>query len=105
MPISFGRNVLGETFWPVLFLEPHFESGAGCWAGLATGRAGLGWWAGWVGNPVSEIGLFANETEIGLFENGKVCLHRINELPDGQQQQAISIYFFHEGLGSWGYRV
>ena len=33
MPISFDR-VLGETFWAVFFLEPHFESGAGCWAGL-----------------------------------------------------------------------
>ena len=38
----FGRNVL--------FLEPHFESGAGCWAGL--GWAGLGWarlGLGWAG--------------------------------------------------------
>ena len=36
------------------------------WAGL--GWAGLGW-AGWMGWQ-------RNETEIGLFENGKVCLHR-----------------------------
>ena len=67
------------------------------WAGLGTcGRAG---WAGlgWVGNLETEIGVFEIETEIGLFENGKVCLHRKNELPDGQQQQAISIYFFLEG--------
>ena len=28
-----------------------------------------------------------------------MCLHRKNEFPDGQQQQAISIYFFLEGLG------
>ena len=39
-----------------------------------------------------------NEAEIGLFENGKVCVRK-NELPDGQQQQATSIYFFLEGLG------
>ena len=73
MPISFGRNVLGEAFWAkvlgetlwaVFFLEPQFESGAGCWAGLGrlgwAGRlaglsafwAELEWglgWAGWVG--------------------------------------------------------
>ena len=36
---------------------------------------------------------------MGLFENGKVCLHRKNKLPDDQHQQAISIYFFLEGLG------
>ena len=64
-------------------------AGCGLWAGLAVGW--LGWaWAGWVGNPETEIGLFE-------LENGKVCLHRKNELPDGQQQQAISIYFFLEG--------
>ena len=41
----FGRNVLGETFWAkVFFLEPHFASWAGCWAGLGwPGLAGLGW--------------------------------------------------------------
>ena len=44
---------------------------------------------------------FAKETEISLFENGKVCFYRKNELPEGQQQQAISIYFFLEGLGFW----
>ena len=61
----------------------------GCWA------AGLGC----VSNPETEIGLFENETEVGLFENGKLRLHRKKRLPDGQQQQAISIYFFLEGLG------
>ena len=53
------------------------------------------------------------ETEIGLFENGKVVsrpkLSEKNELPEGQQQQAISIYFFLEGLGfrvrGLGFRV
>ena len=74
--------------------------------GLGWGWAGLVW-AGWVGNPETEIGLYENETEIGLFENGKVSLHRQNEPPDGQQQQAISIYFFLEGLGfrASGFRV
>ena len=61
----------------------------GCWA------AGLGC----VSNPETEIGLFENETEVGLFENGKLRLHGKKKLPDGQQQQAISIYFFLEGLG------
>ena len=42
MPISFDRNVLTETFWAVFFLEPHFLSGAGCWAGWR-GWAGLAW--------------------------------------------------------------
>ena len=50
-------------------------------------------------NPETEIGLFENETEVGFFENGKLRLHRKKKLPDGQQQQAISIYFFLEGLG------
>ena len=73
-------------------------------------------------NPETEIGLFENETEVGLFENGKLRLKRKlvyskmkrklvhskmescvatekKKLPDGQQQQAISIYFFLEGLG------
>ena len=46
---------MGKTFWARLLnsfiLEPHFESGAGCWLGWAgwrgwaglAGRAGLGW--------------------------------------------------------------
>ena len=51
---KFWAKVLGS-----FFLEPHFESGAGCWAGLGwmagLGWAGLGWaelgWAGlgWAG--------------------------------------------------------
>ena len=74
-----------------------WAAGLGCWAaGL------LGCWAaglGCVSNPETEIGLFENETEVGLFANGKLRLHRKKNLPDGQQQQAISIYFFLEGLG------
>ena len=61
-----ANNVLTESFvrkfWAVFLLEPHFESGAGCWAGLGweeglgwpgpgLGWAGLGCWAGlgWAG--------------------------------------------------------
>ena len=41
-----------------------------------------------------------SETEIGLLENGEVVSRSEKKrLPDGQQQQAISIYFFLEGLG------
>ena len=161
---SFGRNVLGESFFfwnHILHLGLGAGQGwaglgwAGGWAGLA-GWAGLGWagpagllgcwaagvgglgwdglgWAGWAGvgwaaglgcwaagllgcwaaglgcvsNPETEIGLFENETEVGLFANGKLRLHRKKKLPDGQQQQAISIYFFLEGLGfkGLGFRV
>ena len=94
----------------------------GCWAAglLGCWAAGLlGCWAtGLLGGAVAGPGraaargaglglggwgtlkrFFENETEISLFENGKVCLHRKNEVPDGQQQQAISIYVFLEGLG------
>ena len=84
---TFWAKVLGETFWAKVlgsfFLELHFESGAGCWAGWAgfgSGRAEL--WAGLGG-----LGWGSPETEIGVFDN------------NGQQQQAISIYFFLEGLG------
>ena len=56
--------------------------------------AGLGWLGGWA---ILKRTLVYSKTEIGLFENGKVCLHRKNKLPDDQQQQAISIYFFLEG--------
>ena len=66
------------------------------WAGLGWAGLGLGWLGGWA---ILKRKLVYSEIEIGLFENGKVCLHRKNKLPDDQQQQAISIYFFLEGLG------
>ena len=69
VPITFWAKVLGETF----FFGTTF-----CIWGWVLGRVeGRGWAGGWA-------------TEIGLFENG--------ELSNGQQQQAISIYFFLEGL-------
>ena len=81
-----ANNVLCETFWAV-FLEPHFECGAGLgWAGLA-GLAGAGW--GWVW-----LGLWA-----GACDGKVVFKPTINGASDSQQQQAISIYFFLEGLG------
>ena len=72
-------KVLGETFWAVFFLEPHFASGAGCWAG----------WRGWAGGGLGAggclgvAGLLAGlalrtgpETEIGLCENGNIVSRR-----------------------------
>ena len=74
----FGRKFwakrFGRKYWAVLFWNYILNLGLGAGlAGLDLGAAGLGW-----GSP---------ETEIGLCEN------------NGQQQQAISIYFFLEGLG------
>ena len=65
---------------------------AGCWGGLGWADHILGAWA-----TLKRI--FENETEIGFFENGKGVFPSKNGLPDGQQQQAISIYFFLEDLG------
>ena len=56
MPITFWAKVLGETFWAnfgrtvlgSFFLEPHFESGGGCWAGL-------GWVEGFDRNVLTEL--------------------------------------------------
>ena len=71
------------------------------WAGLGWAGLGLGWLGGWA---ILKRKLVYSKIEIGLFENGKVCLHRKNKLPNDQQQQAISIYFFLEGLGFRVYR-
>ena len=71
------------------------------WAGLGWAGLGLGWLGGWA---ILKRKLVYSKIEIGFFENGKVCLHRKNKLPDDQQQQAISIYFFLEGLGFRVYR-
>ena len=81
------------------------KAGAGA-AGLAGWVAGLGWagpggWAGGLGWATLKRKLICLKMKRKLVssKNGKVCLHRKNELPHGQQQQAISIYFFLEGLG------
>ena len=112
-------------------MEPYFESGGGLlasglgwaglgWAGLGgLGSAGLAWaglwaglwaelaWAGlgWVGYPETEIGLFVRRKLV--YSKMEKCLHRKDELPHGQEQHAISIYFFLEGLGFGvlGFRV
>ena len=104
MPITFWAKVLGETFWAkvlgetFLFLEPHFASGAGRWAGQrgwAGGWAGLGWAGGWAGRWGAALKL-----KLVYSKMAKLCPDRKYELSNGQQQQAISIYFFLEGLGS-----
>ena len=105
-----GRKYAGLLGWAAGLLGWGGGGNLG-WAGLGwagvgwVGWCGLGCWAaglGCVSNPETEIGLFENETEVGLFANGKLRLHRKKKLPDGQQQQAISIYFFLEGLGFRG---
>ena len=147
-----GAKVLTETFWAkrfgqFFFLEPHFESGAGCWAGwswrlggggwaVGVGRWGLGGWAAgsgadWAGAGLGQprnglLGLGAGGPEVGpgggpgrgramgglgglgwvaqkrklvYSKMATLCPDRKYELSNGQQQQAISIYFFLEGLG------
>ena len=84
------------------FLEPHFESGAGCWAGLgwaALGWAGLGGVRG--GGAVGVAGLgsagragVALKLKLVYSKMATLCPDRKKELSNGQQQQAISIYFF-----------
>ena len=65
---------------------PEKETEIGFW--------GWGWGWGWAGCP---------EAETGLLENVKGCVPtEKNVLPDGQQQQAISIHVFLEGLGFRG---
>ena len=57
------------------------------WAGLGL-ELGCGAGLGWARSS-------GFETEIGLLENGEV----VSRPEKKQQQQAISIYFFLEGLG------
>ena len=85
-----ANNVLTESF----FLEPHFESGAGCWAGWR-GWAGLGWaglgWAGqcegWAG-----LGLAGSEIEIGLLE-GCVSTENMSFRMANSNKQFLFIFF------------
>ena len=114
---SFGRNVLGETFWAVLLLEPHFASGAWCWAGWRS-WAGLGWaglgaglvWAlglGWglglgglgVAGLLAGLALRAGpETEIGLFENGNWATEKFWAKRLGSLEP-----HFASGAGCWNW--
>ena len=58
------------------------------------GVAGLGWGlgsAGWAGAAL--------KLKLVYSKMATVCPERKYELSNGQQQQAISIYFFLEGLG------
>ena len=81
----------------------HLGLGAGQGGGAGLGWAGLGaelaWGWGLGGWGLGAGGWGSPETEIGLFENGNVVSPPKYELSNGQQQQAISIYFFLEGLG------
>ena len=96
-------------------LELHFESGLGCWA-VGWAWAGLGGQAGWAGlviwagnEPGTGGGLgglgwaaLANskmKRKLVYSKMATLCPDRKSERSNGQQQQAISIYFFLEGLG------
>ena len=60
--------------------------------GLGLGVAGLGWAGlGWAGVALKLKLVYSKITTL--------CPDRKYELSNGQQQQAISIYFFLEGLG------
>ena len=66
-------------------------NGAG-WAGQGCGGWGLvGGWGG--------LGLGWVKRELVYQNMERLCPDRKNELSDGQQQQAISVYSFLEGLG------
>ena len=73
------------------------------WAGLSWAGAGLGPWLGCAG-----LAGWATLKRKLVLSNMKrklvYSLHRKTELPDGQKQQAISVYFFLEGL-KFGVRV
>ena len=58
--------------------------------GLGLGWAGLGCWLGWARRALKLKLVYSKMTTL--------CPDRKHELSNGQQQQAISIYFFLEGL-------
>ena len=114
-----ANNVLTERAgggWPVV-------AAVGVLGGLRAGPGsgprvgGLGWrgWAGlwgWVGvgggpglgaGPGSGawawLGWAALKRKLVYSKMATLCPNRKYELSNGQQQQAISIYFFLEGLG------
>ena len=67
-------------------------SSAGLGAGLAwAGLGWLGWGLGWAGAAL--------KLKLVYSKMATLCHDRKYELSNGQQQQAISIYFFLEGLG------
>ena len=72
---------------------------AGLWAGAGLGgwKWGVGGWA-WLGG-LGWAGWAALKLKLVYSKMAKLCPDRKYELSNGQQQQAISIYFFLEGLG------
>ena len=68
--------------------------GGGGWAGWLGGW-GVGGWLGWAGWALEA----ALKLKLVYSKMAKLCPDRKYELSNGQQQQAISIYFFLEGLG------
>ena len=84
-------------------------AGVGLWPqGLGLG-AGLGWalgWAGWLGRggagPATlkrKLVYLTTKRKLVYSKTERCVSPEKNELPHGQEQQAISIYFFLEGLG------
>ena len=71
-------------------MKPRFESGAG-----------LGGWLGWAssGAGLAGLGGWATLKRKLVYSKMERCVSTEKiQLPDGQQQQAISIYFLLEGL-------
>ena len=67
-------------------------------AGL--GRAGLGWAGGWAWRAGLGCGLgWAGRAKLVHSKMATLCPDQKSERSNGQQQQAMSIYFFLEGLG------
>ena len=78
--------------------------GAGGWSWA--GGVGLGWgWARLGGWATLKRKLVSSKMKRNLIHSKmERCVStEQHELPDGQQQQAISIYFFLEGLGFSGF--
>ena len=119
-----GSFFFGTTFF--IWGWAGLGGGAGlAWAGLGAGLAwaglgGLGWgcrawvWGPGRGWPVDWAGLgglgwAALKRKLVYSKMATLCPDRKYELSNGQQQQAISIYFFLEGLGcrvlGLGFRV
>ena len=84
-------------------LEPYLESGGGLAAAAAAGAAGAGWGLGLGVGLDSGLGLgsagAALKLKLVYSKMATLCPDRKYELSNGQQQQAISSYFFLEGLG------
>ena len=101
---TFCAKVLGESFGQCFFWNHILNLGLGWAAGRQAGLGpvwaggwavvgcGLGEWAGLAGWATLKRNLVYSKME-------RLCPGRKNALSDGQQQQAISIYFFLEGLG------